>query len=114
MGEKNAGANREGEGEGKEPSSPALAARTGDEARRMSSLARFFVEKHWKIAQVVGASSVLFGFVYTMKHGTSPFQDSSDAVRRGARDLPLHSVSMKLNLGQGRAWPSPRDDGNDK
>merc|ERR1739841_339473 len=66
----------------------------------MSSVAKFLVEKHWKIAQVVIPASVLFGFVYTMKFGTNPLQDSfSDAAAR-SREIPLHSVSMRLNLGQ--------------
>merc|ERR1711862_872509 len=69
----------------------------------MSSVAKFLVEKHWKIAQVVIPASVLFGFVYTMKYGTNPLQDSfSDAAVRSTRELPLHSVSMRLNLGQAR------------
>jgi len=61
-------------------------------------------EKHWKIAQVVVPASVLFGFVYTIKYGTNPLQDSlfSDAAARSTRELPLHSVSMRLNLGQAR------------
>merc|ERR1712010_78854 len=78
----------------------------------MSSVAKFLVEKHWKIAQVVIPASVLFGFVYTMKFGTNPLQDSfSDAAAR-SREIPLHSVSMRLNLGQAR-YPAPRDSHDD-
>merc|ERR1711907_859534 len=63
----------------------------GREAHKatMSSVAKFLVEKHWKIAQVVIPASVLFGFVYTMKFGTNPLQDSfSDAAAR-SREITL-------------------------
>merc|ERR1711907_133258 len=70
----------------------------------MSTIAKFFVDKHWKIAQVVLPTSMLFGFMYTMKHGEAPFDiwGSNTSVRGGvstaAKDaLPLHSVSMRFN-----------------
>merc|ERR1712125_92402 len=63
----------------------------------MSTIAKFFVDKHWKIAQVVLPTSMLFGFMYTMKHGEAPFDiwGSNTSVRGGvstaAKDaLPLH------------------------
>merc|ERR1712048_557159 len=94
--------------------SPRQERERGREAHKatMSSVAKFLVEKHWKIAQVVIPASVLFGFVYTMKFGTNPLQDSfSDAAAR-SREIPLHSVSMRLNLGQAR-YPAPRDSHDD-
>merc|ERR1711977_734886 len=69
----------------------------------MSTIAKFFVDKHWKIAQVVLPTSMLFGFMYTMKHGEAPFdiRGSNTSVRgvsTAAKDaLPLHSVSMRFN-----------------
>merc|ERR1712188_268433 len=69
----------------------------------MSTIAKFFVDKHWKIAQVVLPTSMLFGFMYTMKHGEAPFDiwGSNTSVRgvsTAAKDaLPLHSVSMRFN-----------------
>jgi len=66
-------------------------------------IARFLVEKHWKIAQVVLPASFLFGFMYTLKTGEAPFRSLSEgtpsAVKAGA--LPLHSVSMKFNWSDG-------------
>merc|ERR1712144_187412 len=49
----------------------------------MSTIAKFFVDKHWKIAQVVLPTSMLFGFMYTMKHGEAPFdiRGSNTSVR---------------------------------
>jgi len=107
----------------------------------MSTIAKFFVDKHWKsklklflgfflqtpateltvvlffflslslslffrlplVAQVVLPTSMLFGFMYTMKHGEAPFdiRGSNTSVRgvsTAAKDaLPLHSVSMRFN-----------------
>merc|ERR1711977_580276 len=69
----------------------------------MSTIAKFFVDKHWKISQVVLPTSMLFGFMYTMKHGEAPFdiRGSNTNVRgvsTAAKDaLPLHSVSMRFN-----------------
>ena len=48
---------------------------------RIMSLGRLLVEKHSKIAAVVFPVSVLGGFAYTMKTGTSPLADSKDWVQ---------------------------------
>ena len=76
----------------------------------MSSVAKFLVEKHSKIAQVVLGTSMLFGFVYTMKTQRSPFDDltgnATSAAEATRRSLPIHSVSMRLNLGE---LSSPRE-----
>merc|ERR1712188_356057 len=60
----------------------------------MSSVAKFLVEKHSKIAQVVLGTSMLFGFVYTMKTQRSPFDDltgnatsAAEATRRDQAKL---------------------------
>ena len=70
----------------------------------MSRIGKYLVDNHWKIAQVVIPSSVLFGFMYTLKYGTNPLNDLSSASnimqQSHQMKLPLHSVSMKLNFGQ--------------
>ena len=70
----------------------------------MSTIAKFLVDKHWKIAQVVLPASVLFGFVYTLKTGQNPLHDLSSSSagiqNEVSRSLPMHSVSMRLNLSQ--------------
>lgn len=46
--------------------------------RRIMSLGRLLVEKHSKIAAVVFPVSLLGGYAYTMKTGTSPLADGKD------------------------------------
>jgi hypothetical protein len=70
----------------------------------MSTIAKYLVNKHYKIAQVVLPASVLFGFVYTLKTGQNPLHDLSSTgtgiQNEVNRHLPMHSVSMRLNLSQ--------------
>ncbi|BDA49447.1 hypothetical protein COCOBI_14-0640 [Coccomyxa sp. Obi] len=60
------------------------------------SLGRLLVEKHSKIAAVIFPVSVLGGFAYTMKTGTSPLADGKDWLQGKESQQNMYTLNFKL------------------
>lgn len=46
----------------------------------MSSVARYLVENHSKLARVAVPVSLMFGFCYTAAYGTNPLRDAQATI----------------------------------
>lgn len=69
----------------------------------MSSIARFLVEKHMKLAKVLLPASVTAGFVYTMNTGRSALSDAEAALTgRAPEEL---AADWRMSTRWPTHWP---------